>query len=676
MRLENGNGLAPVRGGADRDDAVSAAATGGLPAALVIGDECEGIGRSGVRSFGAGRNVAARSVAARSMAGRIGGGKWRALAGMAAGLACLWLAARGLAPGALSDVPAGLRDLAPRQWVIALCATMVSFWALGRYDAVAHRHLRTGLPAEAAGHAGAVAIALSQATGLGLITGALARWRALPGLSAAQAVGVTLFVSVSFMLALAVVIGAASLLHGGPLPRQVALTLLGIAALGAALAVRYPVLRLGKRRLALPSLRAAGKILVMTWLDTAMACLAFHALLPAGAGLGWADLYPVFLLATAAALASGSPGGLGAFELTLLGLLPHLPDATLMTGLVGFRLVYFALPAALAMLALARPAPASETRHRAGRDVTADRAADHPEAASLVQNGGALVQGEMAVLPLVPLGQSLVMLGDPVVGAVPFRWLGAEAAAANLLPCLYKIGPQAALAARRAGWQVLHIAEEAVIDPARHDPTRPAFRQLRRKLRKAEAAGLGVARPAGPLPLTEMAAINRAWCEAHGRERGFSMGRFCPALLARQRVYLARHAGRIVAYVSFHTGGGAMMLDLMRWEVGAPDGTMHALVAAAIEDAGKAGVARLSLAAVPARHAEGWSGRVLGALCGGGLAQFKQSFAPRWQPLYAAAPGRLALAIGLADILRAIHRPTPLAPRQDNPKEVTIRTAG
>ena len=56
---------------------------------------------------------------------------------------------------------------------------------------------------------------------------------------------------------------------------------------------------------------------------------------------------------------------------------------------------------------------------------------------------------------------------------------------------------------------------------------------------------------------------------------------------------------------------------------------------------------------------------------GTGLHQFKQSFAPHWQPLYIAAPSRVALVVAGAEIARAILRPPSL-----NDTKATSRFTG
>ena len=113
------------------------------------------------------------------------------------------------------------------------------------------------------------------------------------------------------------------------------------------------------------------------------------------------------------------------------------------------------------------------------------------------------------------------------------------------------------------------------------------------------------------------------------------MGRFEPDYLAGQRVYVARKGLRPVGFASFHTGAAGWALDLLRPHPEAPDGTAHALVAAAIADAARAGVR----AAVAGRGPRGglrqrpWR-RMLGLLsclapgvrqAAPGLRQFKQA---------------------------------------------------
>ncbi|MWB77006.1 hypothetical protein GLS40_03080, partial [Pseudooceanicola sp. 216_PA32_1] len=113
------------------------------------------------------------------------------------GLVCLWLLRDRLAGLEMAEIASAVRAVSPGQWLAAAGATALSFWAVGRYDAVIHRHLRTGLAPGVASRAGAAAVALSQVLGLGPVTGTLVRWRILPALDAVGAARVTAAVTAS-----------------------------------------------------------------------------------------------------------------------------------------------------------------------------------------------------------------------------------------------------------------------------------------------------------------------------------------------------------------------------------------------------------------------------------------------------------------------------------------------
>ncbi|MEP5152912.1 phosphatidylglycerol lysyltransferase domain-containing protein, partial [Planktotalea sp.] len=92
----------------------------------------------------------------------------------------------------------------------------------------------------------------------------------------------------------------------------------------------------------------------------------------------------------------------------------------------------------------------------------------------------------------------------------------------------------------------------------------------------------------------------------------------------------------------------------------------HALVSHAISAAQEQGCRNFSLAAISCSDApllraiDRFSLRR--ALNTNGLEQFKRSFSPKWRPLYAAAPNRLTLYLGLWDIWQEVRDPPPLKP--------------
>lgn len=594
--------------------------------------------------------------------------------------------------------------ITPGAWAGAAAATVVSFLALGRYDAVIHRFLDTGTGAAEARRAGIVAIALSQTTGFGLVIGALVRWRMLPGLSLWQSVRLTATVTGWFLAGWAV-LTAAVVLAGpvagplaGPWARAAAALVLLAAGGGVCLVAVAPRPATFGRALRLPSLPALGRLLLCVAADTSAAALALWMLLPAGVAEGGASFLAAYLVALGAGLVLATPGGIGPFEVALVAMLPGTGQDGLLAAALGFRLVYFALPALGAAVVLGvgptgfgSPGPRTPRQRRAGGVpaaalVTPQALAAMPHIADLLARAaraeaGILRQGEHGLLLsrdgtrgwVTGRGRAaLVALFDPLPDARqaaellgPLR---AAARAADLVPCLYKCSARTAAIARRAGWAVRRVAVEQVLDPrAACGFASPAHAGLRRKLRKAERAGVEIARVAGAaLPVRDLDAVAIAWADAHGGERGFSIGRYAADYVRGQRVYLARQGGRTVAFATFHAGRTEWVLDLMRALPAAPDGTMHALVARALADAAAAGAGRLSLAALPclpptrATRAGRMLARLLRRGGGEGLRQFKAGFDPRPEALYLCAPNWPALAVALLDILRAVHAPGPL----------------
>lgn len=632
------------------------------------------------------------ALAGDGAAGPLGRAALRQFWPLAGALFVLYLLDDRIAAIDLPAVAAALMRITPLQWIAATAATFVSFRALGQYDAVIHRHLGTGIGGAEAGRAGITAIAISQVLGFGLVTGALVRWRMLPGLNLRQATRLTATVTGAFLAGWAVVAALAVLVlpaGAGPLSglwaKAAAAGLLAVLAGATALAVAGPRLRLCGRSVGLPPLPALARLLLLTAVDTVAAALALWALLPAGVAVAPEMVVAAYLVALGAALVLATPGGLGPFEVALLALLPGIGEDGLLATILGFRMVYFAAPALVALGLLAR-GPGKAAARAAVPLLVPPATLTRPDLAGMVARAARaesaiLRQGEHSVLLsqdgrngwVVGRGsQALVALFDPFLpgrgtGALVAA-LAAAARAGDRIPCLYKCSARSAAVARRMGWTVAPVAEEHWLSPAEAAGFGgPDHAGLRRKLRKAAKAGVTV-REAGPeaLPLAEMARISHRWARVRGGERGFSMGRWAPGYVAGQRVYLAHAGGRLVAFASFHEGAREWVLDLMRISAEAPCGTMQALVAEAIGDASAIGVARLSLAALPCR-AEAFTGlearlrrRMERAPGVAGLARFKAGFAPRRERLYIAAPSRAALLVAALDIAREIHMPAPL----------------
>ena len=579
-----------------------------------------------------------------------------------------------------ASIRASVNSITAAQWGLAVIGTILSFWAMGRMDAVAHRLIGTGHSDAHARMSGAAAVATAQMAGFGLLTGTLARWRILAGINLFDAAKVTAFVSLSFMVALGVLCAAMVLVAPTGLPWARPL-----AALGLILFTGFVAITLWRPQailhLPLPPLKAQSSLFFLTLLDTCAAALTLYVLLPGETVPPLALFYTVFLLSLGLGLLGTTPGGIGPFEMMMLACFPQIPDAEILAAIMAYRLVYFACPAAIALCLLIAgpslrwtPKPATGARLQS----PADRRPVACSALTYVAHRaetGLLHQGEFQFLIddndrvvslAAPTGQSLIMLADPLMRsdcvAATLHTLKTAAQDSFLTPCLYKCNARTAAAARRFGWSLLQISQEAVVLPHEYEIASPQHRQLRRLLRKAEKVGVAVKEAGAMIPTEAMRQIAKAWASDRAGGRGFSMGRFDAAYVGKQRVFLAYRDDRLIGFVTFHENWRELSLDLMCYTADAPAGTSHLLIHTAIEVAKGSDNKQVSLAAVPCitdrLRGPGLVKRWLAAKAGAdGLRRFKSSFAPRWRPLYLASPNHAGLALAGVDLIDRITRP-------------------
>lgn len=578
---------------------------------------------------------------------------------------CLWALSTRIELPSLAALGSLLGQLQLWQWLAAFGATGLSFWALGRYDSVAHRHLQTGLDGPQARRAGMAAIAFSQLVGFGLFTGAYARWRLVPGLTALQAAQLTGLVGLTFMAALALLCGLAMIM----VPvfawfRPLGALLVTLTLAGSLVSFAAPRLRLGAFSLRWPSLPAMAALTVWAFMDVVAAGSALWILLPETLAISWATLLVVYAIALGAAILSSAPGGTGPLELMIFTLLPAHDSTGLLAALLAFRLVYYALPATIACILMVLPdrlksmrAPVTDSDLLGAQSLPVEHLPYdrlRAETGVIRQNGGHIQAFGFNQLALLDSPQISVALFDPVTGNLdetltPLRRYARQR---NATPCIYKCSARNALAARKAGWVVLRIAAEAVVSPTSFNEAGSSHRQLRRKLRHAEKAGISVRPAPTNLPLEQMQALDQVWQQRHGGARGTTMGRFEANYLAGQRVFLAWQNEHIIGFITLHTASREWCLDLIRICPDAPDGTGHILLRAAIAAAKVEDIPRLSLAAVPDHR--------FAARMDPGLRRFKACFAPQWQPRYMACPSWFDMTIAGFELYRLIHHPDPV----------------
>jgi phosphatidylglycerol lysyltransferase len=278
-------------------------------------------------------------------------------------------------------------------------------------------------------------------------------------------------------------------------------------------------------------------------------------------------------------------------------------------------------------------------------------------------------------------GRSWVSMGDPVGPpreATELAWQFRSLADRHGgWAVFYEVGADALPRYLDMGLALLKLGEEAIVPLRDFTLDGPARRALRQAWHRGARDGITfevVSREAVPALLPTLRAISDAWLRDKAvREKGFSLGAFDPAYLARGPVALARHRDRVVAFANVWSGspGGELSIDLMRYDAAAaPRTTMEFLFTSLLAWGRDAGYARFSLGMAPfsgferRENAPLWTR--LGALLFQhgenfynfqGLRAFKEKFAPEWHPRYLAAPGGpLRLPVVLGNLAALVSR--------------------
>jgi len=291
----------------------------------------------------------------------------------------------------------------------------------------------------------------------------------------------------------------------------------------------------------------------------------------------------------------------------------------------------------------------------------------HPETLAGLQTGYLLTaQNGTCVGASCRTTQTSTLLSEPAGPlAESANALMQKAHASETNPLFYKCHKRSAATLRKHGFATIRIAQDALINLTTFDVKTPKYKGLRRKLRKAETAGVTIHHAQiSDAEMQQMAVIDADWQGANGTARGLSMGRFSSDYVMSQVVFTAWQDKTMIAFITCHQSPECWTLDIMRSATNAPDGTMYALVHQALIAAKEQHCERFSLASTS--YEKQYILRFIDQISlrnrtrTAGLEQFKRSFAPAWQPLYAAAPSNIGLTLSLWDVWQEIHDPPPI----------------
>lgn len=258
-----------------------------------------------------------------------------------------------------------VRATGPQTIALALLATAVSYLALTGYDHASLRYVGVPVPYRVVAQTSFISFALANSIGLGVLTGGAVRMRlyGAAGVEAGQISRAIAFNAASFGGGITVV-AAVALLWGAsdlaPLMRVTPEALRWASALLLAAAGLFLVLCgagrevriLGRYGLRLPSASLALGQLLISAVDIVATAAVLWILLPAGA-VGFPALVGLFSVAMVIGILSHLPGGVGVFEAVMtLALGGHIPAEGLAGALVLYRLIYYVVPLAVALLLL------------------------------------------------------------------------------------------------------------------------------------------------------------------------------------------------------------------------------------------------------------------------------------------------------------------------------------
>jgi uncharacterized membrane protein YbhN (UPF0104 family) len=266
----------------------------------------------------------------------------------------------------LEDVVDALRATDTHRILLAGVFVAAGYFTLTFYDLFALRTIGRGdVPYRVAALAGFTSYSIGHNVGASVFTGGAVRYRIYShwGLTAVDVAKVCFVAGLTFWLGNATVLGlgiayvpqAASAIDLLPawLNRVAAIAILGTLAAYVAWVWRAPR-QIGRSnwQVTLPNGPLTLLQIIIGIVDLGFCALAMYMLMPDEPHIGFATLAVIFVSATLLGFASHAPGGIGVFDAAMLIALFQFDREDVLAGLLLFRLVYYIIPFALALLIL------------------------------------------------------------------------------------------------------------------------------------------------------------------------------------------------------------------------------------------------------------------------------------------------------------------------------------
>lgn len=266
----------------------------------------------------------------------------------------------------VDEVFRALKAIPPRHIAAAAAFVAGGYFTLTFYDWFALRTIgRTEIPYRIAALSGFTSYSIGHNIGATVFTGGAVRYRIYSayGLDAVEVAKICFVAGLTFWLGNATVLGLSVLYmpHAATpidqLPafinRCIALGILAVLASYLAWVWSAPrEIGKGEWKVSLPNGPSTLLQICIGILDLGCCALAMYMLLPNVPNIGFVSILVVFVSATLLGFASHAPGGLGVFDAAMLVALWQFDKEDVLAGLLIFRVLYYLVPFALALVIL------------------------------------------------------------------------------------------------------------------------------------------------------------------------------------------------------------------------------------------------------------------------------------------------------------------------------------
>ena len=275
----------------------------------------------------------------------------------------MWFLVHALRKYNLEQLLGDLQNLSYERFFAACFFALLAYLFLTFYDVLAFRHIGHPLPYHRIVRASFISFAISNNIGFAVLSGSSLRFRIYSeyGMKALEIVRVIAFCNLTFLLGFLTVGGFALLVLPPPIIEVLSLPFGNLHTLGliflwlvsiylALSASERRQLTIGRWVVTIPVFPLAIKQILAACIDWIATAAIFYMLIPSQL-VSFPVFLCIFLAAQFAGITSNVPGGLGVFEgVMLLLMTPLMPEPTIVSAIVVYRLLYFVAPLCIALV--------------------------------------------------------------------------------------------------------------------------------------------------------------------------------------------------------------------------------------------------------------------------------------------------------------------------------------